>query len=117
MRALGFTDGFANVDMKLTPDGPRVVEVNGRLGGNVHVLMELAGGPSILPLAFRVALGQDMATEPAVARVVDGGWPRIGLLRLDPDADVSHPPVRDGGARRRCRSAPRGECRAEPAAG
>ena len=80
LRALGITDGFANVDVKLTPEGPRIVEVNGRLGGNVQVLMELAGGPSILPLVFRVALGQDMEVEPAVARIVGEDWPRIGYF-------------------------------------
>jgi hypothetical protein len=80
LRAVGITDGFANVDLKLTPEGPRLVEVNGRLGGNVHVLMELAGGPSILPLLFRLALGEDMDAEPAVARVAAGNWPRVGYF-------------------------------------
>ncbi len=80
LRAVGITDGFANVDMKLTPEGPRVVEVNGRLGGNVHVLMELAGGPPMLSLVFKLALGQDMAADPAVARVSEGRWPRIGYF-------------------------------------
>jgi ATP-grasp domain len=80
LRAVGITDGFANVDLKLTPEGPRVVEVNGRLGGNVHVLMELAGGPQILPLLFRLALGQDMASEPAVAQIVAGNWPRTAYF-------------------------------------
>jgi biotin carboxylase len=80
LRAVGITNGFANIDMKLTPEGPRVVEVNGRLGGNVHVLMELAGGPAILPLVFRLALGQDMASRPEVARIVDGTWLRVGYF-------------------------------------
>jgi predicted ATP-grasp superfamily ATP-dependent carboligase len=80
LRALGITDGIANVDLKLTPDGARVVEVNGRLGGNVDVLMELAGGPSILPLVFRLALGEEMAADPSVARVVEGSWTRVGYF-------------------------------------
>lgn len=80
LRAVGITDGIANVDLKLTPEGPRVVEVNGRLGGNVDALIELAGGPSILPLVFRLALGQDMAADAAVARVVQGKWPRVGYF-------------------------------------
>jgi hypothetical protein len=80
LRAVGIADGFANVDLKLTPEGPRLVEVNGRLGGNVHVLMELAGGPQILPLLFQLALGQDMAAEPAVARVAAGNWPRVAYF-------------------------------------
>lgn len=32
-QALGFTDGITHTEIKLTPDGPSVVEVNGRLGG------------------------------------------------------------------------------------
>jgi hypothetical protein len=78
--ALGVTDGFVNVDVKLTPDGPRVVEVNGRLGGNVQIMMELAGGPPILPLVFRLALGHDMSAEPAIARILEGSWPRVGYF-------------------------------------
>ena len=77
---LGVTDGFVNVDMKLTPDGPRIVEVNGRLGGNVQVMMELAGGPPILPLVFGLALGHDMSAEPAIVRILEGSWPRVGYF-------------------------------------
>ena len=80
LHAVGITDGLVNVDVKLTPEGPRIVEVNGRLGGNVQLLMELAGGPPILPLVFRVALGQDMEAEPAVTRIVGEAWPRIGFF-------------------------------------
>ena len=70
--------------MKLTPEGPRLVEVNGRLGGNVEVLMELAGGPPILPLVFGLALGHDMGGEPAIARVCEDGWTRIGYYACIP---------------------------------
>jgi predicted ATP-grasp superfamily ATP-dependent carboligase len=80
VHALGIKDGFVNVDLKLTPEGPRVVEVNGRLGGNVQLLMELAGGPAILPWIFRLALGHDMTAEPAFRRVLEGPWPRIGYF-------------------------------------
>ena len=78
--ALGVTDGVVNVDMKLTPDGPRIVEVNGRLGGNVQVIMELAGGPPIMPLVFRLALGHDVNAEPALARILESNWPRVGYF-------------------------------------
>jgi hypothetical protein len=80
LHAVGVRDGFANVDLKLAPEGPRLVEVNGRLGGNVHALVELAGGPQILPLLFRLALGQDMAADPTVAEVASGAWPRVGYF-------------------------------------
>jgi len=33
VRALGFRDGAFNVEVKRAPEGPRTVEVNGRLGG------------------------------------------------------------------------------------
>jgi biotin carboxylase len=33
--ALGFTDGMTHTELKLTPAGPKVVEVNARLGGDL----------------------------------------------------------------------------------
>jgi len=33
--ALGFTDGMTHAEYKLTPDGPKVIEVNARLGGDL----------------------------------------------------------------------------------
>jgi hypothetical protein len=33
--ALGFTDGATHTELKLTPAGPRLIEVNGRLGGDL----------------------------------------------------------------------------------
>ena len=33
VRAIGFTEGIFNVEVKRTVDGPRTIEVNGRLGG------------------------------------------------------------------------------------
>jgi biotin carboxylase len=33
--ALGFTDGMTHTEMKLTPTGPKVIEVNARLGGDL----------------------------------------------------------------------------------
>ena len=80
VHALGVTDGFVNVDIKVTPDGPRIVEVNGRLGGNVQVMIELAGGPPIMPLVFGLALGHDMSAEPALERILEGRLPRVGYF-------------------------------------
>ncbi|HEV7804819.1 MAG TPA: ATP-grasp domain-containing protein [Solirubrobacteraceae bacterium] len=34
-RALGFVDGMTHVELKLTPTGPKVIEVNARLGGDL----------------------------------------------------------------------------------
>jgi hypothetical protein len=33
--ALGFSDGMTHTELKLTPDGPKIVEVNARLGGGL----------------------------------------------------------------------------------
>jgi hypothetical protein len=54
--ALGVEEGFTNTDVILTPDGPRVLEVNGRIGGQVPTLLQMAGAPALLPEAMRVAL-------------------------------------------------------------
>lgn len=56
VKALGIQHGALNTDLKLTPDGPVVVEVNGRVGGNVPELFELAGGPPLMTAAMRLAL-------------------------------------------------------------
>ncbi|MCT9008506.1 ATP-grasp domain-containing protein [Streptomyces sp. NPDC054766] len=34
-RALGYQDGWTHTEFKLTADGPKVIEVNGRLGGDL----------------------------------------------------------------------------------
>jgi len=57
LAALGVDNGFTNTDLILTPDGPRVLEVNGRIGGEIHTLIELAGGSPLLREAMRFALG------------------------------------------------------------
>jgi biotin carboxylase len=72
LRALGLRTGDCHTEIKLTPDGPRVIEVNGRLGGGVPEMLFQASGVSIFELSMRVALGE--------AVVVDGPIPcaRVG---------------------------------------
>jgi biotin carboxylase len=62
-RALGVTRGFLNTEMKLTPEGPRVIEVNGRPGGGTSKVLELASGVPLLPLVFRHALGEHIVFD------------------------------------------------------
>ncbi len=50
---------MTNTDLIYTPDGPRVLEVNGRIGGDVHTLIEMAGGAAVLPEVFRFAAGEE----------------------------------------------------------
>jgi biotin carboxylase len=56
VRALGVDNGFTNTDLILTPDGPRVLEVNGRIGGQIPTLLQLVGAPPLLPEAMRFAV-------------------------------------------------------------
>ncbi|MER6424914.1 ATP-grasp domain-containing protein [Streptomyces sp. NPDC001137] len=76
IRAIGLTVGAVHTEIALTPDGPRVIEVNAR-----------AGGP--LPTMFKVAAGYDYAAE--IGRSALGlppsGLPeftRVALLRFLP---------------------------------
>jgi biotin carboxylase len=57
LRALGVEVGSAHTEIKLTAEGPRVIEVNGRIGGGVPDMLRLAAGVDIVKLAMRAALG------------------------------------------------------------
>ena len=56
--ALEIGIGFLHTEIKLTPSGPKVIEVNGRLGGSVPEMAALALGMNLFELALRVALGE-----------------------------------------------------------
>jgi biotin carboxylase len=64
LRALGVEQGCAHTEIKLTPDGPRVIEVNGRPGGAIPAFVRLVGGWDLLPLTLRLALGEAVDVEP-----------------------------------------------------
>lgn len=56
--ALGFTDGVTHSEFMLTPQGPKVIEVNGRLGGDmIPYLGLLATGIDLGVAAASVACG------------------------------------------------------------
>lgn len=57
LRALGVEIGCAHTEIKLTAEGPRVIEVNGRIGGGVPDMLRLASGVDIMTLAMGAALG------------------------------------------------------------
>jgi biotin carboxylase len=60
LRALGLRTGAAHTEIKLTSEGPRVIEVNGRIGGGVPDMLRLAAGVDIVKLSMRAALGLDL---------------------------------------------------------
>ena len=69
--ALGVERGVLHIEVKQTPAGPRIVEVNGRVGGIVPMLLRRLGGPPLITWALRLALGLDVGPfEPVVAGAV-----------------------------------------------
>ncbi|HTZ10663.1 MAG TPA: ATP-grasp domain-containing protein [Acidimicrobiales bacterium] len=72
--ALGVRIGFLHTEIKLSDRGPRVIEVNGRLGGSVPAMMAQAAGIDLLQLSQRVALGQAVHFDGLVAT------PRVGYV-------------------------------------
>ena len=65
--ALGVRTGCLHTEVKFTPDGPRIIEVNGRVGGGVPEMLERAAGVSLLDLTLRVALGEPVFVDGPVA--------------------------------------------------
>lgn len=64
LAALGVTDGVCHTELKLTPTGPRIIEVNGRLGGYVHDVLKRSCGLSMIGLAADIALGRQSLPVP-----------------------------------------------------
>ncbi|MBT0768575.1 ATP-grasp domain-containing protein [Kineosporia sp. J2-2] len=67
--ALGIGSGMTHVELRLTASGPRVIEVNGRLGGDlIPFLGRLAHGVDHGRVAAEVALGLPLSTETTPGR-------------------------------------------------
>jgi biotin carboxylase len=68
--ALGFLDGWTHTEYMLTATGPRLIEVNGRLGGDmIPYLGMLATGIDPGLLAASAACGLDLSPRPTRRRV------------------------------------------------
>ncbi|MBZ4321253.1 ATP-grasp domain-containing protein [Streptomyces huiliensis] len=63
--ALGVTTGVCHTEVKLTPGGPRIIEVNGRLGGHLNELSRRACGVDLVRVAALLALGAPPPPAPA----------------------------------------------------
>lgn len=59
VRALGVTTGVTHTEIMLTDAGPRVIEVNGRLGGSIGPLVRRAATYDLARAAIELALGRD----------------------------------------------------------
>lgn len=58
VKALGVTTGCLHTEIKFTPDGPRIIEVNGRVGGGVPEMLDRAAGVALIEMTLRLALGE-----------------------------------------------------------
>jgi len=58
VRAVGVRSGLTHTEIKLTRTGPRVIEVNGRMGGNIGDMMRRGMGFDIVRAALQTALGE-----------------------------------------------------------
>ncbi|MEU3854010.1 ATP-grasp domain-containing protein [Streptomyces sp. NPDC029554] len=70
--ALGLRTGITHSEVRLTPSGPRVVEVNGRLGGDfIPLLGALATGVDQVAAAADLALGRAPTLVPHLDRCAE----------------------------------------------
>jgi biotin carboxylase len=58
LRALGIELGCCHTEVKFTPQGARVIEVNGRIGGGVPEMLADISDIALLQVAMRIALGE-----------------------------------------------------------
>ncbi|NUT19785.1 MAG: ATP-grasp domain-containing protein [Hamadaea sp.] len=65
LRALGVAHGVVQTELKLTAQGPRIIEVNGRLGGYVADIVRRSAQLDPVRIALEAALGR-RARLPAV---------------------------------------------------
>jgi biotin carboxylase len=61
--ALGSDFGFYRTEIKLTPQGPKIIEINGRPTGLTPTVVRLASGTPLLQLSMRLALGERIIVE------------------------------------------------------
>lgn len=65
--ALGITTGVLHIEIKLTPDGPQILEVNGRLGGRPPFVLLGVSEVNLFRVACEVALDQPVALNGPVS--------------------------------------------------
>ena len=91
LRALGVQRAVTHTEIKLTAAGPRVIEVNGRMGGFVGKVLRRSTGYDLLASAIRLALG-----EPVSAPSLRFGEVAF-CCQLTAPASASRLPVIDAG--------------------
>ncbi|WEG09173.1 ATP-grasp domain-containing protein [Microbacterium horticulturae] len=63
VKALGVQDSLLHIEIKLTPSGPRLIEVNGRLGGRPGFVLSEVSNVNLFAVACKVAAGTPVDLE------------------------------------------------------
>jgi biotin carboxylase len=77
IQELGVRTGVMHTEVKLSPDGPHLIEVNGRLAGYLNGISTRAARLDFVRVAAQVALGEDVHLRPPA---VDGVFFSFGNL-------------------------------------
>jgi cysteine synthase A len=84
LAATGVDFGATHTELRLTADGPAVIEINPRLaGGMIPELIHRASGVNVLQQQLRAALGLPVQLQPSAHRVAG-----IGFLTADRSGDL-----------------------------
>jgi biotin carboxylase len=98
LTALGVWHGITHTEVKLTPSGPQIIEVNGRLGGYVADLVRRARGFDLVRAALTIALGRPCAPPTTAYRrlafqyFLTPPMEAVALRRLDGIDELGHLP-------------------------
>ncbi|MGY0232235.1 ATP-grasp domain-containing protein [Longispora urticae] len=95
--ALGITDGMTHTELKLTPTGPKVIEVNGRLGGDLIPYLGLRAtgiDPGLAAAAVACGLPPEVAADRRLVGAVRFLYPEKDDTTIDAvDIDTGALPV------------------------
>ncbi|MBP1998987.1 biotin carboxylase [Paenibacillus shirakamiensis] len=64
IKALNITSGTTHTEIKITDDGPKIIEVNGRMGGYVSEILKRATGVDLIRLTLQISLNQEVSIQP-----------------------------------------------------
>jgi biotin carboxylase len=74
IEALGITTAVIHTEIKLSPDGPKLIEVNGRLGGRPPFVLQSVSDVNLFQVACQVAAGMPVSFDGPVDCREIGFW-------------------------------------------
>ncbi|WP_434749459.1 ATP-grasp domain-containing protein [Paenibacillus amylolyticus] len=65
IKALNITSGTTHTEIKITDEGPKIIEVNGRMGGYVSEILKRATGIDLIKSTLQICLNQEVVIQPS----------------------------------------------------